>query len=242
MIYRLGMLIPSANIATEIDMNRVLPKNYQVHFARLRVDSVDEEGWHQLNSDINYQAELLSSIKPSAMIILQTSASFYGDADYDNKLMKRIEKISGVQTFSTAYLFGQALKALNAQKITILSPYSTDLLGRGQDYFERIHGLDIIDAQSFNMTDPDVIGKLTSDPARKALEKQAEFKPDAMLIAGGAYQIMGHVSKWEEEFGIPILTTNQVAAWGCVQAVKGLEKINGYGYLLEKMPKYPSLK
>jgi len=50
-IHRLGMLIPNANIATEIDMNRVLPKNYQVHFARLKVGSVDEKGWREHDAE-----------------------------------------------------------------------------------------------------------------------------------------------------------------------------------------------
>ncbi len=62
MIHRLGMLIPNANIATEIDMNRVLPKNYQVHFARLKVGSVDEKGWREHDADVDYQTELLAGV------------------------------------------------------------------------------------------------------------------------------------------------------------------------------------
>ena len=236
MIHRLGMLIPSANIATEIDMNRVLPKTYQVHFARVKVGSVDEKGWREHDADIDYQTELLSGIEPKAIVVLQTAASFYGALDYEQVLVQRIERISGVPAYTTAYALGRAVKALNAKKVTLLSPYNHDLLLRGKGYFERNHGLDIVGADSFNMTDPDAINKLTPDPARKALAAHAKLKPDVMILAGGAYRIMDHISEWEAEFGIPILTTNQAAAWACVQAVQGKEKINGYGTLLAQMP------
>ncbi len=236
MIHRLGMLIPSANIATEIDMNRVLPKNYQVHFARVKVGSVDEKGWREHDADVDYQTELLSGIEPKAIVVLQTAASFYGELDYEKTLIQRIERISGVPAYTTAYALGRAVKALNAKKVTLLSPYNHDLLIRGKAYFERNHGLDIVGADSFNMTDPDAINKLTPDPARKALAAHAKLKPDVMILAGGAYRIMDHMAEWEAEFGIPILTTNQAAAWACVQAVQGQEKINGYGTLLAHMP------
>ena len=236
MIHRLGMLIPSANVATEIDMNRVLPKNYQVHFARLKVGSVDEKGWRQHDADVDYQTELLSGIEPAAIVVLQTAASFYGEMNYEQELIQRIARISGVPAYTTAFALGRAINALNAKKVTLLSPYNHDLLMRGKEYFERNHGIDIVGADSFNMTDPDAINKLTPDPARKALEAHAQLKPDVMIIAGGAYRIMDHIAQWEAEYGIPILTTNQAAAWACVQAVKGKEKIKGYGSLLEQMP------
>lgn len=236
MIHRLGMLIPSANVATEIDMNRVLPKNYQVHFARLKVGSVDEKGWRQHDADVDYQTQLLSGIEPAAIVVLQTAASFYGELNYEQELIQRIARISGVPAYTTAFALGRAINALNAKKVTLLSPYNHDLLMRGKGYFERNHGIDIVGANSFNMTDPDAINKLTPDPARKALEAHAKLKPDVMIIAGGAYRIMDHIAQWEAEYGIPILTTNQAAAWACVQAVKGKEKIKGYGSLLEQMP------
>jgi len=240
MIHRLGMLIPSANIATETDMNRVLPKTFQVHFARVKVGSVDEKGWREHDADVNYQTELLSGIRPAGIVVLQTAASLYGEPDYEQQLLARVKKISGVPAYTTAYALGSASKALNAKKVTLLSPYNNDLLMRGKRYFERIHGLDVIGADSFNMIDPDTINKLTPDLARNILASHAKLKPDVMLILGGAYSIMNSISKWEKEFGVPIFTTNQVAAWCCVQAVQATEKINGYGRLLELMPAMPS--
>ncbi len=236
MIHRLGMLIPNANIATEIDMNRVLPKNYQVHFARLKVGSVDEKGWREHDADVDYQTELLAGVKPAAIIVLQTAASLYGDDDYDQQLMARIQRISGVPAQTTANAFAAAMKAMGVHRVTLLSPYKADLLGRAKRYFERHHGIEVMSADSFDMTDPQAINNLTPEPARNALAIHARLQPQAMLVAGGAYQIMGSIAQWEKEFGVPILTTNQVAAWACVQAVKGEEKISGYGRLLEQMP------
>ena len=40
-IHTIGMLVPSTNSAGEVEANRVLPKNYEVHAGRLRLSAVD---------------------------------------------------------------------------------------------------------------------------------------------------------------------------------------------------------
>jgi maleate isomerase len=226
MIHTIGMLIPATNTAVEIDVNRVLPKNYQVFVGRLRVSSVDEAGWREHDADIDYQAQLLGTIKPAGIILLQTAASFYGEVGYDAKVVDRIAAISGAPAYTSAYSIGRAMKALGAKRIAMLSPF-----------FETILGIVFLAVDSFNMTDPLAITRLGPEPATVALEKLAALKPDAIIMAGGAYHVMNSIDGWEQRFGLPIVATNQAAIWAAVQTVNGSESIRGYGRLLEQMPK-----
>jgi maleate isomerase len=237
MIHTIGMLIPATNTAVEIDVNRVLPKNYQVFVGRLRVSSVDEAGWREHDADIDYQAQLLGTIKPAGIVLLQTAASFYGEEGYDAKVVRRISAISGAPAYTSAHAIGRAMKALGAKRIAMLSPYNSDLVARGRRYFETIHGLEFLAVDSFNMTDPLAITRLGPEAATTALAKLAKLKPDAIIMAGGAYHVMNSLAEWEQSFGVPIVATNQAAIWAAVQAVNGTESIPGYGRLLEEMPK-----
>ncbi|GAA4324302.1 hypothetical protein GCM10023144_05760 [Pigmentiphaga soli] len=237
MTHTIGMLIPATNTAVEIDVNRVLPKNYQVHVGRLRASSVDEAGWHEHDADIDYQAQLLGTIKPAVIILLQTASSFYGPPGYDAEVVRRIARISGAPAGTTAHAIGRAMKALGARKVAMLSPYNADLVARGRRYFETVHGLEFLAVDSFDMTDPMAITRLGTEPAEAALERLARQAPDAIILAGGAYHVMDQVDRWERRFGIPIVTTNQAAMWAAVQAVGGAERIAGYGRLLAYMPR-----
>ena len=236
MIHTIGMLIPATNSAVEVEVNRVLPQNYQVHVGRLRLSAVDEAGWAEQDADIDYQARLLGTIDPAVIILLQTSASFYGAKNYDELVAKRIAAESGVPALTTAHAMGRALHALKARRVAIVSPYSDDLNARAQRYFERVHGLSVAAVEGFNLTDPQVIAHLGQDAVTQAVERAAASPADAIIMAGGAFRALAVIDDWEQRVGKPVVTTNQVAMWAAVQAVAGTERLSGYGQLLSLMP------
>jgi maleate cis-trans isomerase len=237
MIHRIGMLLPATNIAVEIELNRVLPKNYQLFISRVKVSSVDEIGWKEHDADINYQAELIGTIKPEVVILLQTAASLYGPENYDADIVQRITKFSGAPAVTTAHSIGRALRAIGAKNVAMLSPYNSNLATNAKAYFQKIHGIEISSVDFFNLTDVKKIIELGPEPAEKAIEKLAATKPDAIILAGGAYQIMEHIDAWEKKYDCTIVSTNQAAIWAAIQACQGNEKILGRGKLLELMPK-----
>jgi maleate isomerase len=237
MIHRIGMLLPATNIAVEIEFNRTLPKNYQLFISRVKVSSVDEIGWKEQDADMDYQTELLATIKPEVIIMLQTAGSFYGPPGYDADIVKRIQKNSGVPGVTTAHSIGRILKAIGAKKVAMLSPYNSSLAITAKQYYKNIHNIDIETVDFFNLTDVKKIIELGPEPAEKAIEKLALTKPDAIILAGGAYQIMEHIPEWERKYNCTIVSTNQAAIWASIQACNGSEKIQGRGKILELMPK-----
>jgi maleate isomerase len=237
MIHRIGMLLPATNIAVEIEFNRTLPKNYQLFISRVKVSSVDEVGWQEQDADMDYQTELLATIKPELIIMLQTAASFYGPQGYDAQIVERIKKIAGVPAVTTAHSIGRILRAIGAQKVAMLSPYNTSLSTSAKQYYKDIHGITVDSVEFFNLTDVKKIIELGPEPAEKAIEKLALTQPDAIILAGGAYQIMEHIDAWEKKYNCTIVSTNQAAIWASIQACHGNEKIMGSGKILELMPK-----
>ena len=237
MIHRIGMLLPATNIAVEIELNRALPKNYQLFISRVKVSSVDEIGWKEQDADMDYQTELLGTIKPELIIVLQTAASFYGPANYDADIVKRISKISGTPAVTTAHSIGRILNAIGAKKVAMLSPYNSNLAIKAKEFYKTIHSVDVESVDFFNRTDVKKIIELGPEPAERAIEKLAATKPDAIILAGGAYQIMDHIDAWEKKYNCTIISTNQAAIWASIQACNGNEKIMGCGKILELMPK-----
>jgi maleate isomerase len=237
MIHRIGMLLPATNIAVEIELNRALPKNYQLFISRVKVSSVDEIGWKEHDADMDYQTELLATIRPELIIMLQTAASFIGPEGYDADIVKRLHDISGVPVVTTAHSIGRMLNAIGAKKVAMLSPYNTNVAASAKKYYKNVHQVDIGPIEFFNITDVKRIIELGPELAERAIERLAQSKPDAIILAGGAYQIMEHIGYWEKKYGCTIVSTNQAAIWASVQACNGNEKMTGNGKILELMPK-----
>ncbi len=129
-IRHFGVLIPATNTTVEIEYNRLLPPNLQVHVGRLGksgaipfLPSRDE--------DIAYQSQMLGAAKVEVVSLAQTSASLF-DADYDETTKRRITEGSGVPALTSAEAIGQALCALGVARIGLVSPYSDEVIGRAK--------------------------------------------------------------------------------------------------------------
>lgn len=228
-----GMLIPATNTAVEVELNRVLPKNFQVHIGRLQVSSVDAKGFAEQDADVDYQAQLLGTIAPAIIVFLQTSASLFID-DYDANVTERITKHSGAPSTTTALAMLEALAALEASRAALVSPYSPEVSGGARAYLER-GGFDVTAVEGLNVTDPTEITGLRAGRISSALERAVQTDPDVLIVAGGAFHGMPLIQGWEAQFDRPVITTNQLAIWASMRAVPGAEPLSGFGQLL-RMP------
>jgi maleate cis-trans isomerase len=228
----IGVLVPATNTAVEIELNRILPGSFQLHVGRLQVGSVDAKGWAEQDADIDYQAQLLGTVSPALIILLQTSASFFTDG-YDDQVTARITAASGVRSVTTAQALIQALQVLQARRVALVSPYSPWVSARARDYLAVGHGFDVVAVEGLNITDTRTLIGLESAPITAALERAADSDPDAYIVAGGAFQGMRFIADWEESLGRPVITTNQLAIWAALRASSENHMVQGFGRLLD---------
>jgi maleate cis-trans isomerase len=120
MIRHFGVLIPSTNTTVEIEYNRLLPPTLQVHVGRLGKD-VDTPFAPSRNEDIAYQARMLGTAKVEVVCLAQTSASLFDD-EYDVATKRRITEGAAVPSLTSAEAIGQAIRALGARRIALVSP------------------------------------------------------------------------------------------------------------------------
>src|SRR5215475_9727587 len=128
MIRHFGVLIPSTNTTVEMEYNRLLPPTLQVHVGRLgKGDNTPFSSSRP--DDIAYQARLLGTAQVEIVCLAQTSASLSAD-EYDATTTRQMTASAGVPSLTSAHAIGQAVRALGASRIALVSPYSQDVLGR----------------------------------------------------------------------------------------------------------------
>ena len=211
MTHHFGVLIPSTNTTVEIEYSRLLPPTLQAHVGRLLTSGTGPFAPSK-DEDVDYQARLLGTAKVEVISLAQTSASLFAD-DYDAVTTKRMSAAAGVPAITSAQAIGQAVQALGARRIALVSPYSPPVIERAKRYYESKYGLEVVALEGFAATDSYMIGKLGPENARDAFARIDRPEIEVLVVPGGNFPTMSFVAAWEREFGKPVITTNQAAIW-----------------------------
>tara|TARA_B100000676_G_scaffold312917_1_gene389816 strand:- start:7313 stop:8026 length:714 start_codon:yes stop_codon:yes gene_type:complete len=229
-----GVLIPATNTTVEIEFTRLIPESLQFHTARLGKGG-ETAFSPSLDDDIAYQSKLLGDAKVGAVSLIQTSASLFEEG-YDTRIKKLISEFSGAPARTSAEAIGAAARALNTHKVALVSPYSYEVINRARNYFEKNCGLHVVAAEGFGATDAYAIGALDASHAVEAFERIDTPEIEALVVPGGNFPTMRHIATWEERFGKPVITTNQVVLWSMMATLSVREPIPDLGRLLAEVP------
>jgi maleate cis-trans isomerase len=228
-----GVLIPSTNTTGEIEYSRHLPADWQAHYARVATSSVNRTPFSPpKDEDVDYQAKLLGSARVEIVFLLQTSASLFAD-HYCADVCRRIGAAAGVPAFTSAMAIGEAMGALGAKRVALVSPYSVPVNASAKRYFEDRYGLSVVALEGFAATDSYAIGQLGPENAREAFGRIDRPEIEAFIVPGGNFPTMAHIPEWEREFKKPVVTTNQAAFWAVQKRLGASERRHNLGRLLE---------
>jgi maleate isomerase len=225
-----GVLIPSTNTTVEIEYSRLLPADLQVHVGRLG-KAGNTPFLPSLDADVAYQAHLLGTAKVEVVALAQTSASLFAD-DYDQVAIQRMQEGAGVPALTSAVAIGEAVRALGARRIALVSPYSGEVIERAKRYYETRHGLEVLALEGFGATDAYAIGKLGAENARDAFARIDRPEIEILVVPGGNFPTMAHIADWEKQFAKPVITTNQAALWAMLRVMRIGDPMPGLGRLL----------
>ena len=229
-----GVLIPSTNTTVEIEC-RLLPAAYQAHVGRLMTSTPGRTFSPSRDDDIDYQSRLLGTAKVELVILAQTSASLFAD-DYDEVVTRRMSAGAGVPAITSAQAVGRAVRALGAQRIAIVSPYSEEVNQRAARYFSAKHGIEAVALEGFGASDSYAIGQLDPENARDAFGRIDRPEIEVFVVPGGNFPTMTAIAAWEQEFAKPVVTTNQASFWAMLRAFKTGDRLPTFGRLLAEVP------
>jgi maleate cis-trans isomerase len=227
-----GVLIPSTNTTGETEYTRLLPAEWQPHYARVKSASIDGSPFSPpLDADVDYQAKLLGTAQVETVFLLQTSASLFSEG-YDADVTKRIGAAAGVPAFTSAMAIGEAMQALGTKRVALVSPYSEPVNASARRYYEEKYGLSVVALEGFAATDSYAIGGLGPEMARDAFARIDRPEIEAFIVPGGNFPTMASIPAWEREFNKPVVTTNQAAFWAVTRRLGSKDPFPGLGRLL----------
>ena len=226
---RLGFIVPSWNTVMEYEIARMVPPGVSLHFARIPHTSDAEEVLVKLIDEAPHAAETLAHANMDAICFGCTGGSFVRP-DSDRLIAERIQRHTGTPATTTSAALVEALKAVGARRVVIVSPYPVWLNERLAGLLKR-NGLEVLAARGLGDDRP------AKYPPQRAAELAREAnvpEADAVFISCTNFRSLEVIPSLEAELGKPVISSNTSALWRMLRIVGDRAAVAGGGQLFER--------
>lgn len=240
---RIGIAIPSTNIAVEYDCQRIIPEGVTWHFGRFYIevrDLSDNETFlkfvEAIQDTIPLSMRDLVTAEITYAMMGMSAETFWGGKAGNDAFQQRIREIIGPDVGLTtgANAADAALKAFGIKNIAVLTPYQPvadeqvrQFFGESGYEINRLHGLKCDSAHGIANTPRSqvldvVVNELNGDDV------------DAIVQVGTNLSTVDLFPTLEQQLGKPMIAINIALIWHALRAAGIEDKFYGKGRLLEE--------
>jgi len=157
-------------------------------------------------------------IKQDVVIFGCTSGSLIGGPTFDKECIKIIEDITGSIGTTTTTAVMVALERLGAGKVALMAPYPDSTNEMEREFLIK-NGIEVTELMNLN---PEQTYIAALDPTfvyqqAKKINKQGA---EALFISCTGLDCMDVIQVIEEDFGLPVITSNQASLWQCLRLAR----------------------
>lgn len=211
---RIGMIYPASGLM-ENEFVRMAPTNVSVHITRIHFETASVEENLRMIEKVEDASRLLALAKVQLILFNCTTGSLIGGRSYDESIIAKIERATGIPAMTTATAVVLALQKLDVRKIGLIAPYPRDITQIEEQFLEQ-SGFEVIWAHAEDISDPRVQSSVS--PSRW-IELGRDLPPnaDGLFISCGGIQIVDHIKELEGILNRPVVTSNQASMWACLK-------------------------
>lgn len=228
---KFGMMLPSVNTIAEPQIAAMLPAGVSLHVTRLRLRGAGE---HLAMLDRLEEATgLLADAEVDRLMFHCTAVSMWSPQIVD-EIRARIASVTALPVVITSDAVVQALRALGAEKIVLLTPYVQAINDR-EVRFLMHHGITILRERGLGIDNG--LGMAAVEPEQWLAEGIAMRDPaaDAYFLSCTTIRSAEVIDRLERDLGKPVLTSNQVALWRALREGGIDDRVDGFGTLLRDL-------
>jgi maleate isomerase len=211
---RVGMVIPSANTATETLIQAVLQGRPAVHFARMRLTEGTKEAEDiMLRDHLPGALEDLRTAGIDVLVLACTSGTSFGDDAARDVFEEQAKQTSGAREVLTASgLASSAMRRRGWKSIALLTPY-LDALGEHVAAALHADGFEVAVSHHLGYRDARSIGEIPEEKIITAIDEVASTSQECDGIFVSCNNLaLPTVSSGYISHGLETLTSNGVIA------------------------------
>jgi maleate isomerase len=229
---RIGMVLPSGNVIIEPQVNAMLPRGVALYATRLPLRGSSQAELLAMAENVEEAARLLAHANVGLVAFNCTAVSTYSKA-LEADIRQRIASTTGLPALMTSAAIVEALRAFQAKKLVLLTPYIAEVNAREVRFLNEA-GFEVLSQTGLGLNTNTEMALLEPDVWIELGRKSKDRSADAYLVSCTAVRSAEVIDAMERELGRPVVTSNQAIAWHCLRTGGIGDKVRGFGTLLWK--------
>lgn len=227
-----GMLVPSVNTASEVQVTAMLPQGVSFYTTRLKLVGSDREEFLKMAAQAEEGAKLLADTKPGIIVFHCTAVSTM-DPELEKSILSNITKATGIPSTSTAQALLHAFEVLQAKRIVLITPYIEAINKTEVNYFENSK-ITVLRQIGLGISSGAKMIEVTPQKWYDLALENAMPEADAYFISCTNIRSIEVIDAIEKKLKKPVVTSNQAMFWHTLRTLGIKDKIPGLGQLLSK--------
>lgn len=227
---RIGLIIPTSNRMSEEQLHRYAPAGVHIHTTRLRMTGPDRIDPADLPREVPKAAGLLADAKCDVIVFHCTGSSMEAGFEGEKRIIAAMEEATGRRATSTASAIVDALHAVEAHRLAIVSPYQTN---DHEITFLQDSGFEVLSDRPMALSGSDAFVSTPSSFWVEATQQAADPGVDTYLLSCTNIRSVEVIDDLEQRLGRPVITSNQATLWYCMRMCGLTDAVPGLGQLFE---------
>jgi maleate isomerase len=225
---KLGMMLPSSNTIAEPQIAAMLPPGVSLHTTRLRLRS----GLEALGmlEKLEEAAQLMADAAVDRLIFHCTAVSMHSP-EIPAQIAQRVRAITPTPLTITSEAIVDALSALGARKIVLMTPYDQATNDR-EVHFLRDRGVEVLHGRGLGLQGGVEMAAIEPEQWYRDTLALRDPAADAYFISCTTIRSADVIEALEDALGKPVLTSNQAMLWRALRDSGIDDTIDGFGRLL----------
>ena len=205
----------------EPDFHRALSARFAISTTRIFLEQVTREAeLKMLKDDLAQATRLIRTTAPDLVVFGCTSAGSLDGLEHDAAIARRIEAESGARAVTVVGSVLTALRTARARRVVVFMLYTDELTYTVADCVTA-GGYSVVHSVGMGILDNQTIGWVTPGEIIQFVEAQMKTvtaHPDCLFLSCTNWQAVEAIGRLQENFGIPIISSNQATIDAVIQA------------------------
>lgn len=227
---KIGYLLLATEQTIEDDVYTLRPDGVGVHFTRVSIpDSITND---TLAAQADLLADAAASILPDGSLDVTCYACTSGSLVIGEERVFQELRAGAPNAEPTSLITGviRALKALNATRISVATPY-LDEINHREDIYLRKAGFEVLNISGLNLEKDSEMVRVPPDYIFEYAMAVDHPDSEALFISCGALRSLDVVDVLEQRLGKPVICSNQAMIWDTLRLAGIDDTLEGYGRL-----------
>ncbi|MFI7061349.1 maleate cis-trans isomerase [Kribbella sp. NPDC050124] len=240
---RVGLVVPSSNVTVETEMPALLGRHpaatFSFHSSRMRMAKVSPAQLAAMNAQRERCVLELGDADPDVLLYACLVALMSAGPGEHQRVEGLIaEQLatggSATKVRSSAGALVEALRAVPARRIALVTPYLKPLAEQVVGYLEA-EGFEVVDWRALEVEDNRAVGCIPGDQVMAAARSLELSRADALVLSACVQMpSLPLIDAAEQEFGLPVLSAATAGAYSILKAAALPLGIPGAGALLSR--------